>query len=102
MNLLNNAIKFTRHGSIVIVEVYQEGPFWKLVVTDQGEGIPEEKQKEIFEAFFTEQTPQNPDGTGLGLYITKYLVDILKGSIKIKSTIGVGTSFTVSLPLESA
>jgi two-component system, sensor histidine kinase len=101
MNLLNNAIKFTRQGSTVSVNVARENSTLKLTVTDQGEGIPEALRKIIFDPFVTEQTPQNPDGTGLGLYITKYLVDLLKGKIEIKSTIGVGSSFEVSLPLES-
>jgi len=71
-----------------------------LEVEDNGQGIAQEHQVKIFEMFFR-ATP-NASGRGLGLYILKRSVDKLKGTIDIKSEIGLGSTFTVKLPLSVA
>jgi signal transduction histidine kinase len=66
-------------------------------VRDTGYGIAEDEIEKIFEPYFT--TKQGKNGTGLGLYITKKVIDDHNGSIEVASTLGVGTTFTLRLPL---
>ena len=70
--------------------------FDKIIITiqDNGPGIPEDKLKHIFRPFYTTKE----EGTGLGLYITKQLVEKIKGRIKVESVSGQGTTFAVVLP----
>jgi two-component system sensor histidine kinase PilS (NtrC family) len=70
----------------------------KLMVTDDGPGIPDDTRKRIFDPFFTTRT----GGTGLGLPIVARIVDCLGGNIEVESSLGIGTSFSVYLPRESA
>ena len=96
--LIENAIKYTEKGSIKLS--YTKGnseAVFKIV--DTGIGIENEKINEIFERFVKiENSEKIYRGTGLGLAIVKSLVDILKGKISIKSEVGKGTSFTISIP----
>jgi len=101
LNLLSNALKFTRPGTTVQLIVEQKYEFWKLTVKDEGKGIPSDLLKKIFDPFVTEKTPQNPEGVGLGLYITKYLTEILGAKLHVISQLGAGTSFEVTFPLET-
>jgi signal transduction histidine kinase len=96
-NLIENAIKYARRQSpYVNVIVYTETAGITIEVTDNGQGIAPEHQTRIFEMFF--RATQSASGTGLGLYILKRSLDRLKGTIEIKSTVGIGTSFIVKLP----
>jgi len=110
-NLVGNAIKFTPEGGEVIVRLEQrterasrhaDAPFTHAVleVEDTGEGMSESFQEDMFKAFRQEeQTPRGGhEGSGLGLSITKQLVDLLHGDIKVESEKGVGTRFTIRLP----
>jgi len=97
-NLLSNAIKFTAKESVVTLRIFASGNKWYMQVSDQGAGIPEEKQATIFDAFVSERNIFL-EGTGLGLHITHRLVESLNGDIEVSSVIGKGTSFTVSMPL---
>ncbi|SFE52343.1 Signal transduction histidine kinase [Chitinophaga sp. CF118] len=97
-NLLSNAIKFTSKESTVTLRVFTSDNKWYIQVTDQGAGIPENKLRTIFDAFFTERNIFL-EGTGLGLHITHKLVESLQGEIEVSSIIGKGTTFTVMLPL---
>jgi signal transduction histidine kinase/CheY-like chemotaxis protein len=102
-NLTSNAIRFTDKGSVKLAVdvVYQSDSDWILEfsVTDTGVGIPEERQQEIFESFVqaSAATHRQFGGTGLGLAITKKLVEIHKGNIRVKSTLGLGSIFSVRL-----
>jgi len=77
--------------------ILPEGHYIKITITDRGPGIPDEMRPKIFDPYFT--TKQGKSGTGLGLYITKKVVEDHSGSIKVESTPQVGTSFTIRLPL---
>ena len=67
-----------------------------LIVSDTGKGIPRENMEKIFEPFFSDKPPG--EGTGLGLFVTRQIVDKLGGTIEVQSRVGVGTSMKVILP----
>ncbi|GIM89467.1 sensor histidine kinase [Paractinoplanes toevensis] len=101
-NLLSNAIKFTEPGGSVTVAAQEAGDRVYVSVADTGVGISEEDQPLVFEEF---QQVGDPDrqraGTGLGLALTKRLVEAHDGEITLRSEIGVGSVFTVRLPAET-
>lgn len=99
MNLLSNAVKFTERGSITI-DLTGDDTITCISVRDTGIGISQENIDRIFEAFSQVENVHTKkyEGTGLGLTITRNLVQILGGTITIASTEGEGTTFTVSLP----
>ncbi|HMG90867.1 MAG TPA: sensor histidine kinase [Chryseolinea sp.] len=98
-NLIENAIKYSRGQSPhVEIRVQRENGHVVLEVEDNGQGIAQEHQVRIFEMFFR-ATP-NASGRGLGLYILKRSVDKLQGTIDIRSEVGLGSTFTVRLPLK--
>jgi PAS domain S-box-containing protein len=100
-NLLRNAVKFSPEGGVVYVKVRQVGPFAVVSVTDQGIGIPADELERIFDRFYqvdSSETRSFP-GSGLGLYITKELVQAMGGSIEVESEPGRGSVFTFTLPL---
>jgi two-component system aerobic respiration control sensor histidine kinase ArcB len=105
LNLLGNAIKFTDNGEILLSMNYvkTEGPnvFVAMSIKDSGIGIPEDKQALIFEPFtkLTASYKGLYKGNGLGLYTVKQIVDKLKGTIEVHSSMGQGSTFTVTLPL---
>jgi signal transduction histidine kinase len=98
-NLLSNGVKFTPEGGDVFVTVSTSGETARLEVRDTGVGIPEDEAARLFERFFRASTAQNIQGTGLGLSITKSIVEAHGGTISIHSSVGVGTTVTVDLPL---
>jgi signal transduction histidine kinase/CheY-like chemotaxis protein len=99
MNLLSNAVKFTHTGTIT-VSVRSHGGAIVIVVADTGIGIPEEAMEHIFEEFrqVDSSTTREYGGTGLGLAISLHLARLLGGEITVQSTVGVGSTFTVTLP----
>jgi signal transduction histidine kinase len=103
-NIISNAIKFTRKGTVVRVGVDKENNYWKINVEDAGEGMNNEKVMNLFEQpFVTEKnTDENREGVGLGLHITGQLVEKLKGKITVSSKKGEGTSIIVFIPLASS
>ncbi len=108
LNLISNAFKFTPAGGDVLlgVDVTYEGTKVRHVYTvqDNGSGISEAFQSRMFLPFEQEAGEEAglQEGTGLGLYICKNLVDLLDGTISCQSTQGIGTTFTVSLTYETA
>lgn len=101
-NLLSNAIKFTpKHGE-VRASVEEEKDKLKLVVRDNGQGIPSDDLPYIFDLFYQAQNPSADVGSGVGLALTNQLVEAMNGTIEVESKVGVGTTFTVSLPLKAA
>ena len=100
-NLVSNAIKFTAKEKTVLLKIERQQEKLIIQVVDQGIGIPEERLAAIFEAFTQadDSTTRRYGGTGLGLAITKELTELLKGTLSVKSTVGEGSVFTVTLPL---
>ncbi|MBC7236924.1 MAG: PAS domain-containing protein [Chloroflexi bacterium] len=101
INLLSNAIKFTDPGGRVMVSCTQIDQELVFAVQDTGIGMSEEEQKRIFEKFYTVHNPRKRgEGTGLGLVISKMIVQELGGYIRVTSEVGKGSRFSVHLPLE--
>lgn len=99
INLLSNAIKYSPQGGDVKFELFCHKGEGIFTVEDQGIGIPLKDQKRLFESFHRGANVGNISGTGLGLCIVKKYVDLHKGKIAVKSEVGKGTKFTVTLPL---
>ena len=108
LNLLSNAIKFTPENGSIDVSLHEEtsprGAEYvriRIQVKDTGIGMSEEYQQHIFESFTREDNKRihRTEGSGLGMAITKYIVDAMKGEITLKSQQGVGTEFQVTLDL---
>lgn len=99
-NLVSNAIKFTPAGGDVRVSVTPVNGVVRLEVADTGIGIESQEQQRLFERFFRASTASEHQipGTGLGLYITRAIVEAHGGSIVVRSDLGEGTSFSVELP----
>ena len=102
-NLVSNAIKFTPHGGRVSVKTGSRDGHAVLEVTDSGGGISSVDQTQLFNPFFRTRsaTAQAIAGTGLGLTITKAIVDAHKGTIEVRSAVGRGTTFNVALPQDA-
>ena len=104
-NLVSNAIKYTDHGSVNI-EARVSKIMGKLTLTlsvkDTGKGMTDEEKQKVFQAFTRLKSAQGIEGTGLGLSITQELVSLLGGEIQLHSTLGKGSSFIVTLPIEPA
>jgi signal transduction histidine kinase len=102
-NLLLNAIKFTPKGSITIA-TEQHGARVRCTVADTGIGISEADQEQLFSKFYRASNTQNSDmrGSGLGLYITKQIIQRLRGTIRFSSELNKGTVFTIELPAVTA
>lgn len=102
-NLLTNAIKYNRKGGQVAIRTVKTGAKWALIVADTGIGISADDQQRIFERFYRaspSRSQQLVSGTGLGLAIVRELVNAMHGDIQVVSQRGVGTTMTVTLPLE--
>ncbi|MDB5226747.1 MAG: domain S-box [Bacteroidota bacterium] len=103
-NLISNAIKFTARGRIHVEARLKNNKTLQIEVSDTGIGIPKEKLKTIFDQYEQVRTKvqKKYKGTGLGLAITKKLVEMMNGTIVIKSKINEGTHFIIHLPFEKA
>ena len=102
-NLVSNAIRYTQHGKIQVTCKLLSDNQWAIAVSDTGYGIAPEDQSRIFEPFFRVGSSEQsylPDSTGLGLAIVSRLVNLLQGKIDLVSQVGVGSTFTVILPLQ--
>lgn len=100
LNLLSNAIKFTETRGIIQVNVYNREDKVVISVKDSGIGIPEDKLATIFERFTQVDNTlrKKSEGSGIGLSLVKYLVELQGGKISVKSEMGVGSEFLVELP----
>lgn len=99
-NLIGNAVKYTPEKGSVSIHIYQKNGLFQILVSDTGYGIPEHQQEKIFSKLFRADNVQKKevDGNGLGLYITKSIVEEFGGTILFTSQENIGTTFTVSLP----
>lgn len=99
INILNNAIKFSPSDKAIEVEIAEESKKFYIGITDHGPGMPKREIRHIFKEFY--KGPSNhKDGMGLGLYLTKMIIEAHKGSISVNSKLHKGTTFTVILPNE--
>lgn len=101
-NLCDNAVKYNKEGGFVKVDVKTAGDKVQVAVSDNGVGIAPADQSRVFERFYRVDKSHSREsgGTGLGLSIVKHAVAYLKGSISLESTLGKGTTITVSFPAE--
>ena len=101
-NLLSNAFKFTPRGGAVRLLVKADADAVQLTVADTGAGIPAAQLPYVFEKFYTaDNQTTGLKGTGLGLAIAKGIAMAHGGGITVQSAVGVGTSFTIHLPVRS-
>ncbi len=101
-NLLSNAIRYTESGTVQLTCQKLSDNQWSIAVSDTGVGIAPEDQSRIFDPFFRADNVGTyvPDSTGLGLAIVSQLVKLMQGKIELVSQVGIGSTFTVILPLE--
>ena len=102
VNLLSNAVKFTDTGSVTAKAVLRENEF-ELTVADTGIGIQPENIHRIFDPFWQveQKATRRATGTGLGLTVSRRLANLLGGDVVVTSTVGKGTTFTVTLPIKA-
>ena len=104
-NLVSNAIKYTDRGRVTIQAQVSEilgKPTLTLSVKDTGKGMTDEEKQKVFQAFTRLKSAQGIEGTGLGLSITQELVSLLGGEIILHSTLGKGSTFIITIPIEPA
>lgn len=105
LNLVGNSIKYTETGSVTVIASFEEKHkkgLLKIKVKDTGVGIPKDRQERIFDEFEQVNREDRQKGTGLGLAITKKLVEVHKGTISVKSTPSMGTTFSIEIPYNKA
>lgn len=99
-NVFSNAVKYTKDNGTIEVRLKELDRAVTIEISDNGIGIPEKDIKRIFQRLFRASNvlKMDTDGNGLGLYITKMVLDSLDGTITVKSTVGEGTTFSIKLP----
>jgi CheY-like chemotaxis protein/anti-sigma regulatory factor (Ser/Thr protein kinase) len=98
LNLVTNAVKFTGDGGSVVLRATRAGAEVRITVTDTGRGVPPEDRERIFESFQQGgRGPSHEEGTGLGLTLSRRIVDLLGGRMWLESEVGVGSTFGFSL-----
>ena len=103
INLLSNAIKYNRTGGSVLVECQQHGERVRLSVRDTGNGLSAEQLQQLFQPFNRlGQEAGTEEGTGIGLVVTKQLVELMGGTLGVESEVGVGTMFWIELAASTA
>jgi two-component system, OmpR family, sensor kinase len=104
LNLVDNAVKYSREGQTVLVSLERVDNHAKLTVQDSGIGNSLEEQARIFDRFYRtdDAREQATKGTGLGLSKCKWIVEVHKGTITVSSQVKEGSTFTVFLPLSHA
>lgn len=97
-NVLDNAVKYTSAGGKICVTVIRQEIFTKISVQDNGKGIRLERQAEIFTRFYREPEVHVQNGVGIGLYLTRRILELQNGYIEVHSEIGKGSEFCLYLP----
>lgn len=99
MNLVHNAIKFSKPGGEIFIRAKTEDAYMRYEVQDQGSGIAEEDLPHVFERFYKVDKSRTGEGTGLGLAVAKHLVEAQGGHITAVSALGEGSTFSFTIPL---
>ena len=102
-NLIENAVKYNIDNGWIKCSLNADNRYFYIKVADSGVGIPEDAKERVFERFYRVDKARSRDtgGTGLGLAITRGIVNAHKGTIKLYSESGKGTTFTVKIPLDT-
>ena len=98
-NILENAIKYTNENGKIEINIEKLESFLRIDIIDNGIGIDNENINNIFKRFFREQKVHDIEGVGIGLYLSKNIIELQNGYIKLKSKVGEGSTFSVFLPL---
>lgn len=98
-NILDNALKYTKPGGSVHIEVQKQELFYKISIADTGKGIAPERQAEIFTRFYREPEVHDQPGVGIGLYLTRKIIELQGGYIEVRSEVGEGACFCLYLPV---
>jgi signal transduction histidine kinase len=98
INLISNAVKFSDTNRFITVTSRVQNGTASVAVQDQGIGISEEDQQHLFSTFFRGKNALNIQGTGLGLHIVKRYADLMQGRLHLQSTLGEGTTITLTFP----
>jgi len=99
VNILHNAIRYSPKAGLIELKLVHEQQHLTFHIVDHGLGIPQVDQSLLFEPFHRSKNVSNIPGTGLGLSIVKHFVTLLNGTVSFESAVGIGTTFTVSLPV---
>ena len=99
-NILDNAVKYTPADGDIQVSVQSWEFYVKIDITDSGKGLAESRQGMIFKRFYREEEIHDIEGIGIGLYLAREIVTMQGGYIKVTSTVGCGSTFSVFLPHE--
>jgi len=97
-NLISNAIKYSEPEKLIQFNIVADGKTIIIEIIDQGIGIPESDQMNIFDRFFRANNAGNAQGTGLGLNIVQNYVELMEGEVTFTSEVGKGTIFNITLP----
>ena len=97
MNLIDNAVKYSKENGKVKVKLFEKNNYFMMVVQDDGIGIPKEDLPRIFERFYRVDKARSTKGTGLGLAIVKHIVKLFNGEVYVNSTFGEGTEFIIKI-----
>ena len=103
INLLTNSIKYTHKGGTITISLLADDEYCHVIIQDNGEGIKEQDLPYIFNRFYRGDKARRRDdqnSTGLGLSITKKIIDLHEGNIRVQSTINEGTTFHIYVPYE--
>ncbi|MCU9809452.1 HAMP domain-containing histidine kinase [Paraclostridium sp. AKS46] len=102
LNILSNSIKFTKEQGKIEIYIRESNDMLEIEISDDGIGIPQNKLNSIFERFkqVENNTIRSGEGSGIGLYLVKSLVDMHGGDIAVESELGSGTTFKISIPDE--
>lgn len=98
-NIMSNSLKYTNENGLIKITARPQGKTVSVVVSDNGVGIPENKKKDLFKKYSQINSSHQKISSGLGLYITKWIIDAHRGEIHVESKEGEGTTTFITLPL---
>jgi signal transduction histidine kinase len=100
VNIVGNAVKYSRMGGKIYINVIQEREVIEIIVTDNGVGIAQEDLPHLFEDFFVgKSTTEGERRSGVGLAITRRIIEAHDGTISVESELGKGSTFSIHLPI---